>query len=247
MNVIARLKKLFGFLLLAGALFGCKKTFTEPEPYGPPGVVANISIRDVKTRYTSGAAVAITDELIIQGVVSCDDKSGNYYQQIAIQDSTGGILLRLAGTNLHTQYPVGRRLFVKLKGLYLGQYGGTLQFGGGVDSAYIAQGGVTLLAYNLFDQHIIKGPLNQPLVPKVVSVSQLTTTLQDPYISTLIQLADMEFSAADTAKNYADASASGNRIVQGCSAPATNRITVRTSNYSNFADLRLSKVSRIVS
>ena len=241
MNVIARLKKLFGFLLLAGALFGCKKTFTEPEPYGPPGVVANISIRDVKTRYTSGAPVAITDELIIQGVVSCDDKSGNYYQQIAIQDSTGGILLRLAGTNLHTQYPVGRRLFVKLKGLYLGQYGGTLQFGGGVDSAYIAQGGVTLLAYNLFDQHIIKGPLNQPLVPKVVSVSQLTTTLQDPHISTLIQLADMEFSTADTAKNYAEASASGNRIVQGCSAPATNRITVRTSNFSNFADLRLPK------
>ena len=225
--------------LLPIGMLSCKKTYSDPAPAGDPSIASNITIRDVKTRYTSGAPVAITDDLVIEGVVVCDDRSGNYYQQIALQDATGGVLLRLAGSNLYTQYPVGRKLFVKLKGLHLGQYGGTLQFGGGVDSAYISQGGVTQLAYNLFDQHIIKGPLNQPLIPQPVSVSQLTTTLQDRYISTLIQLTDMEFSTSDTSRNYADATQSGNRILQGCSAPTTNRITVRTSNYANFADLKL--------
>ena len=167
------------------------------------------------------------------------DKNGNYYQQIALQDATGGVLLRLAGNNLFNQYPVGRKLFVKLKGLYLGQYNGTLQFGGGIDSAFISQGGVTLLAFNLFDQHIVKGPLNQPLTPKVVSVSELTTSLQDPHVSTLIQLSEMEASPADTARNYADASQSGNRILQGCTSPSTNRITLRTSNYANFATVKM--------
>jgi hypothetical protein len=214
----------------------CKKTFTDPPIIGEPDVVANISIKDIKARYTSGAPVLIEDDMIIEGVVGGDDRSGNYYQQIAIQDATGGVLLRLAGNNLYNNYPVGRKVFVKLKGLYLGQYAGTLQFGGGVDSPYLNQGGVTLLAVNLQDRHVIKGALNQPLVPKVVTVSQLTTNIQDPYVSTLIKLEGFEFSASDLGKNYADDNQSGNRIIKNCSTPAAS-ITVRTSNYSNFATL----------
>ena len=127
----------------------CEKKFTDPPVTGEPGIVATITIKDVKARYTSGVPVAITDDAVIEGIVSCDDKSGNYYQQIAIQDATGGVLLRLAGSNYYNNYPVGRKVFVKLKGLYLGQYSGTLQFGGGVDTPYMNQGGVTLLAANL--------------------------------------------------------------------------------------------------
>ncbi|MBL7722698.1 MAG: hypothetical protein JNK27_01045 [Chitinophagaceae bacterium] len=227
-----------GIILVTGLfIISCERKFTDPPPLGEPDVVANISIKDIKTRYTSGAPVAITDDAIIEGVVSCDDKSGNYYQQIAIQDSTGGVLLRLGSFNLYNYYPVGRKVYVKLKGLYLGQYNGTLQFGGGIDSAYISQGGVTLLAANLIDKHIIKGALNQPLVPKVVTVSQLTTNLQDRYVSTLIKLVGYEFASSERSKNYADDAQSGNRIIQDCSNLTANRITLRTSNYCNFATL----------
>ena len=219
----------------------CKKSFTEPPIVGEPDIVANITIKDVKARYTSGAPVAITDDAVIEGVVSCDDKSGNYYQQIAIQDATGGVLLRLAGNNLFNNYPVGRKVFVKLKGLYLGQYSGTLQFGGGVDSPYINQGGVTLLAVNLQDQHLIKGALNQPIVPQIVNISQLTTNIQDKYVSTVIKLEGFQFSSGELGKNYADDNQSGNRIIEGCASPSTNKITLRTSNYCNFATLRVAQ------
>lgn len=219
----------------------CQKKYTDPPLIGEPDVVGNISIKDVKARYISGAPVEITDDAIIEGIVSCDDKSGNYYQQIAIQDSTGGVLLRLAGSNHYNNYPVGRKVFVKLKGLYLGQYSGTLQFGGGVDTPYINQGGVTLLAANLQDQHLIKGALNQPLVPQVVNVSQLTTNLQDKYVSTLVKLEGFEFAGSELSKNYADDSQSGNRFIQGCTNPTTNRITLRTSNYCNFATLKVAQ------
>ncbi|MGB3007867.1 MAG: DUF5689 domain-containing protein [Chitinophagaceae bacterium] len=215
----------------------CEKKFTDPPIVGEADIVANISIKDIKARYTSGAPVAITDDMVIEGVVSCDDKSGNYYQQIAIQDATGGVLLRLAGNNLYNNYPVGRKVFVKLKGLYLGQYSGTLQFGGGIDAQYVNQGGVTLLAVNLQDKHLIKGALNQPLVPQVVTISQLSTNIQDKYVSTLIKLEGFEFASGELGKNYADDAQSGNRIVQGCVTPSTNKITLRTSNYSNFATL----------
>jgi len=230
---------LFFLLVFSVSFNACKKGFDTPGNTGDPGVVATISIKDLKSRYTSGTAVAVTDDQVIEGVVICDDKSGNYYQQIAIQDATGGILLRLGSANLYNYYPVGRKIFVKLKGLYLGQYNGTLQLGAGIDSAYISQGGVTLLAFNLFDQHIIKGPLNQPITPVVVTASQLTTSLQDKYVSTLIRMEDVEFAATDTGKSYADLGQSGNRIVQACAAPGSNRITLRTSNYSNFAETKL--------
>lgn len=215
----------------------CQKKFTDPPLIGNPDVVANITIKDIKARYNSGKPVAITDDAVIEGIVSCDDKSGNYYQQIAIQDATGGVLLRLGTFNLFNNYPVGRKVFVKLKGLYLGQYSGTLQFGGGIDSPYINQGGVTLLAANLIDQHVIKGALNQPLVPQVVTVSQLSTNIQDKYVSTLIKLVGFEFASSELGKNYADDNQSGNRIIQGCTSPSTNKITLRTSNYCNFATL----------
>ena len=219
------------------AITSCQKKFTDPPLLGNPDIVANITIKDVKARYTSGVQVKINDDAVIEGVVSCDDRSGNYYQQIAIQDATGGVLLRLAGNNLYNNYPVGRKVFVKLKGLYLGQYSGTLQFGGGIDSTYINPGGVTLLAPNLQDQHLVKGALNQPLVPQVVTISQLSTSLQDKYVSTLIKLQGFEFASGELGKNYADDNQSGNRIIQGCTSPSTNKITLRTSNYCNFATL----------
>lgn len=213
----------------------CKKTYDEPPVTGAPDIVANITIKDLKARYTTqGTTVAITDDAVIEGVVNMDDKSGNYYQQISIQDSTGGILLRLAGSNLNTSYPVGRKIYVKAKGLYLGDYGRMIQLGGGVDTI---NGGVTLLTQNLQDKHIFKGAVNQPLVARTVSFSQLGTGLQDPYVNTLIRLENVEFSPADLSKNYADNGASGNRFVQGCTAPATNRITLRTSDFANFATL----------
>src|SRR5689334_10966421 len=92
-------------------VIACQKKFTDPPVMGNPDIVANITIKDVKARYNSGVAVKITDDAVIEGIVCCDDRSGNYYQQIAIQDATGGVLLRLAGSNLYNNYPVGRKVF----------------------------------------------------------------------------------------------------------------------------------------
>jgi hypothetical protein len=219
-------------------IVSCKKKYDEPPVIGPPGIVANITIKDLKARFTStGTTVAITDDAIIEGVVSCDDRSGNFYQQIAIQDATGGILLRLAGNNLFNNYPVGRQVFVKCKGLFIGEYGRMIQLGGGVETGGFV--GVTLLAVNLQDQHLIKGALNQPLVPKVVTVAQLGTTLQDPYVNTVVKLENFEFATAELSKNYADDDQSGNRIIQACTAPTTNRLTLRTSDFANFATIKV--------
>jgi hypothetical protein len=226
-------------LAVTAFMVSCNKTYEAPPPTGAPNIVANTSIKELKAMFTiAGSTVPITSDIIIRGVVNLDDRSGNYYQQISIQDSTGGILLRLAGSNLYTSYPLGREIFVKVKGLVLGDYNKMIQLGGGVDTI---NGGVTLLAANLQDVHIIKGALNQPLTPKVVSFSQISTSPQDPYIGTLIRLENVEFATGDLSKNYADATMAGNRTVQACVSPSTNKITLRTSDFSKFATVKVAQ------
>jgi hypothetical protein len=237
MQINIKIKNLALLFSLGLLVFSCKKSFEEPAPTGAAPVIANTTIAALKGIYTtSGTTIPITSDVIIGGIVVMDDKSGNFYQQIAIQDETGGILLRLAGNNLWTTYPVGRKIFVKMKGLFLGDYGRMIQVGGGVDEV---GGGVTLLARNLQDEHIIMGPLSQPIQPKIVSVNQLTTDLQDPYVNTLVKLQNFEFASADLNKKYAEPSASGNRTIQGCISPTTNRLTLRTSNFANFSTFAL--------
>ena len=56
-----------------------------------------------------------------------DDRSGNYYKSIVIQDSTGGIELKFNDGFLYNQYPIGRTLYIKCKDLILTDYNGLTQ------------------------------------------------------------------------------------------------------------------------
>jgi hypothetical protein len=214
----------------------CKKSFDDPMQATETNNTANTSIAALKSRFTgTGTTTQIKEDIIISGIVNADDKSGNYYQQISIQDTSGGIMIRLAGSDLYTLYPEGRQVYVKMKGLYLGEYGGMIQIGAGEDRSGPTVN-VTMIASNLQDNYLVKGPLNQSLTPMPVTVGQLGTGLLDPYVNILVRLDNFEFAGNELGKNYADDSQAGSRIVQGCTAPATNRLTVRTSNYSSFAE-----------
>ncbi|MEI2750497.1 MAG: DUF5689 domain-containing protein [Ferruginibacter sp.] len=75
---------------------------------------------DLKAYHTSpGTFDLITDDVIISGVVVANDKSGNFYKQLFIQDSTGAMQLLLDANSLYVTYPVGRKVYIKCKGLTL--------------------------------------------------------------------------------------------------------------------------------
>ena len=212
----------------------CNREFDAPPSYIEPNITANVTIKDLKTRHTMGQIEQITEDLTVGGVVVADDKSGNFYKSIAIQDATGGITVRLDGSNLYTSYPVGRKVYIKLKGLYLGDYNKLYQIGGGVDDTDPARPELAPLASSLFDTYIVKGSTGNTITPKVVRVDQLHDSLQ----SMLIQINNMEFIPADTSKTYADAAgkATRNLNVKAC---AGNSLILRTSGYSTFAGVNV--------
>lgn len=66
-----------------------------------------------------------SDQLVISGVVTSSDIDGNVYKYITVQELTPGgraIKISVDASGLSALYPMGQRVWVNCKGLYLGNY-----------------------------------------------------------------------------------------------------------------------------
>ena len=219
-----------GSLLLSS----CKREFDEPPTFIDPNITPTMTIAQLKAMHITGQVETLTSG-IIEGIVNADDKSGNYYKQISIQDASGGITIRMDGLNLHANYPVGRKVYVNLAGLFMGDYAGLIQLGGSIDNSDPSFLNVNPIASNLFDTYVVKGSPGNEVVPTTVpSVS----ALNDSYQSMLIKLENFEFVVGDTSKTYANAATqqSVNLNVKGCGGSS---IILRTSGFANFAGINV--------
>ncbi|HEX5651770.1 MAG TPA: DUF5689 domain-containing protein [Chitinophagaceae bacterium] len=227
---------IFFLAVLTGSLVlsSCKREFDEPPQFIDPNLSPTMTIAQLKALHVSGQVETLPDG-IIEGIVNADDKSGNYYKQISIQDASGGITIRMDGLNLHANYPVGRKVYVKLGGLYMGDYAGLIQIGGSIDNSDPSFLNVSPIASNLFDTYVIKGAPGNTLTPTTVAS---VSSLNDTYQSMLIKLENFEFVVGDTSKTYANAATqqSVNLNVKGCGGSS---IIVRTSGYANFAGVNV--------
>src|SRR5438270_10618728 len=121
-------------LFIFAVVISCNKKFDAPPSYIPPDITANISIAALKTIHTLGNADSITTDAIIEGVVIANDSSGNFYKQIILQDSTGGIAINVDDYNLYSSFPIGRKVYVKLNGLFINDDGGLMYIGTSPDA-----------------------------------------------------------------------------------------------------------------
>ncbi len=220
--------------MLAMAFFSCVKTeFDEPPYTGTPlTTLANTTIKELKQLHGNiGGFDKITEDKIIRGVVVMDDRSGNFYKTIVIQDATGGIEIKFNDGYLYNQYPVGREIAIRCKDLLLSDYGGVTQITGSTQEEAGQLSGVGITDGQARVQ-IERGEINKQITPRVITMSQIG----DPeFISTLVQLEDVQFITADTGKTYANpiAKTSLNRTIQNCGG--IDGLLVRSSGYAEFA------------
>jgi hypothetical protein len=220
-------------LLIVAAVISCNKKFDAPPSYIPPDITANITIAALKATHTSGNADSIITDAIIEGVVIANDSSGNFYKQIILQDSTGGIAVNIDDYNLYSSFPVGRKVYMKLNSLFINDDGGLMYIGTSPD----AGGKLAGIPSRLKDKYLIKGDLNVPVVPTDVSVDDLKND-NTKYAYMLIRLSNFEVKAADTAKTYANAVAKTDAsiIVKNC---AGDTMILRNSGYAYFAGIHV--------
>lgn len=229
---MTRSKLSFRFLFLAALLIGfaacVDHEFDEPPVGGLTDLQANATIDDLKALHTLGDdATLISDPLLIEGVVAADDQSGNFFRQIAIQDASGGIILRLNATGLFNDFPVGTRLVVDCQGLYIGDYNNLYQLNGSPDSG---------IEENLIAEHIFVAERGLTVEPTVVSIDALQdqTTLNN-LLATLVKFENVQFIDANTDVPYGDVvnRQSVNLTLSDCEG---NEIIIRTSGYADFAN-----------
>ncbi len=154
--------------LVALSAVGCYSDFDNPAPapiFSDADFVDDceiITIKDLKERYKSfvGASKSeeITDNLVIRGKVISSDKDGNVYKSLYILDhdmnGSAAIELRLFASN-YVKYPVGTMIYVKLKGLSIGDYSGMLSIGSrSVDPDYAHS---TIEGSIMLKEHIFVG------------------------------------------------------------------------------------------
>ncbi|MEO7530804.1 MAG: DUF5689 domain-containing protein, partial [Sediminibacterium sp.] len=103
-------QKKFPLILYLFVLVGlcCNKKFDSPPPFVGQDIKANLSIKDLRAMHFTGNFECVMDDHIIEGIIVADDSKDNFYKSIVLQDSTGGITIRMDGSGLYTDYPVGR-------------------------------------------------------------------------------------------------------------------------------------------
>ncbi len=223
----------------------CNKKFDAPPAATDPNITPTHTIKQLKAMHGTlptdqGRLDVITTDVIISGVVVADDKSGNLYKELYIQDATGGIALELDAAGLYGTYPVGRRLFINCKGLCVTDYNLLPQLG--IKAIVSGAPSIQGIPSDLIKNYITGGSLNNPVVAKTVTPASLPTpVLGDDNLATLIQLNNFEFLKGDTTSTYADTSAykaTKNITIHDCSG---NTIIIRTSGYANFAAAKPAK------
>lgn len=101
-------------------------------------------------------------DVYIKGKVTTDDDQGNVYKSLYIQDETTGIELKL-NNNVGLRYKKGTWVYVRLTGLYLGNYRMMLSLGGAPSESYNKAGEHKYYANSnielqeIIDQHVFPG------------------------------------------------------------------------------------------
>ncbi|GHC45524.1 DUF5689 domain-containing protein [Ulvibacter litoralis] len=230
--------KFLSILFIVGSiLVSCVKgdDYDIPEiNVEEPNVDVNFDIAAVKGTYQGFEPVLIeagagsTDPLYIEAYVISSDETGNFYKQLVIQDlpenPTAGLSISTEAQDLYTRFEPGRKVYIRVDGLFIGEYAGLptlgIQDGSDVGRISIAE----------FEERVLRSTETATLVPTVITMEQAQN---ESRLNTLVQFENVQFPSSLAGQSYAniDNNFSVNRVVEDCEE---NQVILRNSGYSTF-------------
>lgn len=203
-------------------------------------LVSNKTVNAVVASAT-GNAILYTADDVIEAYVTSSDETGNFYSTICFQtlptsaSATIGFSVSVDFKSFGYGFTPGRKVFIKLKGLYYAKVDGSLKLG----TAY--QNGTTLevgrIANFDWDKYLFPSST-------VVFESALVTTLtianlnDDKNLNRLIDIENVQFGDNALARTLYDADVNAiggatNHTIVGVGT--TNTSVFRTSSFASFA------------
>jgi hypothetical protein len=220
------LKKIFYLILVVLSTTSCVRDYDAPFiPEPSYDGKANITIAELVKKYAgtvSGAPALIDVDYVIKGYVTANDKSGNIFKQLYIQDGTAAINLGIDQNSIYTSLNVGQEIFINLHGFSIVNYGGELQIGYDGTNA-------NRIAWEIFEaQTFLSGwPDESNATPTTVNMGSLTADM----VNMLVRIDNIYFVNGGKNKFTINDATTNEAIKDGNG----NTLDVRTSSYADFA------------
>ncbi len=220
-------------LILAASILtlACTKSrnFDPPPADCITDIVANTTYAEVKNLYVD-QTFQIQQDLIIEGYVSSSDEAGNFFSVLHFQDSpvnpSEGFDIEIDLRDSHLFYPIGSKIYIKLKGLYLGRSKDVFKIGGVFTS--FGNESVGRLPSTVVDNHIFVSCEEKARIePSLISFPDIPTNLTN----TLVRLDGFEVSEAELGKSFATEGRETERMLTDCN---DNKIILLNSGFSDF-------------
>lgn len=228
--------KIWITLCCIGVLFGCVKSreFDPPEGVCFADLTSNATYSEVKNRYVD-ETVQIQEDLIIEGYVISSDEKGNFFSVLNIQNNlsnpTEGFQIEIDMRDSHLFYPVGSKLYIKLKGLYLGKSKDVFKLGGTFTS--FGNTSVGRLPTSVMDQHIFVACNDKvALEPRELTIDELTPNLTN----TLVKFSKVEIIEGELGQPFAVPREETTRTLVDCQK---HTIELLNSGFSDFQSAEL--------
>jgi len=141
------------------------------------GAADLMSISEVKNLFVNGEVNEIESNLVVKGYVSSSDYTGNFYKEFYMQDDlenpTAGIKVSINQVDSYNQFNVGREVYIKLQGLYVGETNsgdGVIAIGDG----NVTSDEVSEISENRASNLILRSSNSYSLTPLSLNLSEIT-------------------------------------------------------------------------
>lgn len=205
-----------------------------------------VSMVELKLLYANNyrKPVLIETDVYIKGYVSSSDKEGNFFKEVFLQNApenpTAGIKLILNQVETYNQYNFGREIYIKLKGLYIGEErvgNGVVAIGG---ETATDQYGTTVqrLTENQRAEHLFRSQNTLELKPLQLNFSEVNTS----HLGLYVQFNNVEFADNLEGKRYFDPVQDFDtlREMQACTNDiGYSNFSLETSSFASFKDALL--------
>lgn len=223
----------------------------EPIPAAPYGnnllreknVVSIAQLKsDYKTTINGGGYKLIDKPMMIKGYITGNDISGNLYQQVALQDETGAILVDINAGGLHGYLPVGQEILIDLNGLYIGGYGKQAQIGGIYTNLKTGATSVGKMDRPTWQKHfkLLDEADASNVKAEIFDLTKATdATYLEENAGKLMTIKGVKFSSANGKTVWAANDETTNQNLKDAESGqwiSSNTVVVRTSGYARFAN-----------
>ncbi len=178
-----------------------------------------------------GSTIKILEDLVLEGYVISSDESGNLFNTIHVQDKannpTSGIQIEVDLRDSYLRFSPGDKVYLHLKGLYLGRTKAILKLG----SAYTSFGNLIVgrIPTHAIGKHIEKS------CDTNIAIAPFSTTIEDlefQNANTLITIDNIEFGEEELGESYADSEEMSKRILIDCN---DQQLLLLNSGYADFS------------